>query len=743
MKKKIGFLLICICMILLCACSAEKLSPSDTMNWYERKQYSVSKEYPDTSIHIIDSSKDKCLYYESKFEQEEGHSAFVIKDIYEYEYATERVTKLSFLSEEEKNWSLLYYAENDLLIMIDADKNLTLLDSDRKAVAKTNIMELTFPNQSDAGYDMVSVIDARGDGQYVYINGVNADNQGLVFVLDMSLKEKTAFIAGEGVILTALWNDRVQFFNRQNRRLYRYDEELNEIVDDGKIESTFAERSTTAKLLPGNATYDVLYYTGGNRNSENGTKEDYLVGVKEKREEILFDFTTMGIDLLYVESIVCGHNDTYWVWGTTVDGEMVLYRFAPGTEAGDYSLKAQRKCCKIGSLLPVDASFQYALNRFNNTSEEYYFEIMVYQRIYQDRDTAMMHMFLDCRDGVLDGLILDNLEDEFIENDALYDLKDYLRQSEVVSKDRFIPHYFEGVTSSEGDIYALYASFRAFGYAYDEKIDFSDLTQYEELCDEKQPFFSFRGEEDALGYFLTYSGDRFVDEEKGEIHVQEPGFKNMLIFIKDQMACTAGQFDPVMQYCSGESKATRVQVSEPTDYLYYNELFHKQVVFSNIAADGLVIGERRGMLGVCSSSEKKEALYVFYDFLFEPVFYHELYFSGTNMPVFTEEYQLWKDFFLATEDYEDRYGKYNRKYDFEIGMGSARCVIEVGSVTEKEADAAIGALQNIEYVKPMRNAYKMIILEEAQAYFTGNRDLDGVCNNIENRLRLALEENKQ
>ena len=68
---------------------------------------------------------------------------------------------------------------------------------------------------------------------------------------------------------------------------------------------------------------------------------------------------------------------------------------------------------------------------------------------------------------------------------------------------------------------------------------------------------------------------------------------------------------------------------------------------------------------------------------------------------------------------------------------------QVGSVTEKEADAAIGALQNIEYVKPMRNAYKMIILEEAQAYFTGNRDLDGVCNNIENRLRLALEENKQ
>ncbi len=112
------------------------------------------------------------------------------------------------------------------------------------------------------------------------------------------------------------------------------------------------------------------------------------------------------------------------------------------------------------------------------------------------------------------------------------------------------------------------------------------------------------------------------------------------------------------------------------------------------------------------------------------------------MPVIKEEYGLWKDYFLATEAYEDKYGKYNRKHDFQIGMGAAEVIIPVGSISEEEAEAAVTALQEVKYVKPMKAAYENIIREEAEAYFTGNQDLDRACDNMENRLRLALEENK-
>ena len=72
----------------------------------------------------------------------------------------------------------------------------------------------------------------------------------------------------------------------------------------------------------------------------------------------------------------------------------------------------------------------------------------------------------------------------------------------------------------------------------------------------------------------------------------------------------------------------------------------------------------------------------------------------------------------------------------------SRILYRYDEETNEVASAAIDALQEIEYVKPMKNAYKMIILEGAQEYFVGNRDIDAVCTAIENRLRLALVENK-
>lgn len=368
--------------------------------------------------------------------------------------------------------------------------------------------------------------------------------------------------------------------------------------------------------------------------------------------------------------------------------------------------------------------------------------MVVYGDMYEDRDIALTHLFLDCQDGKLDGIVLGDIEDELIKNDALYDLENYFAQSKVVSKDRFITHYLESVTDEKGRIYALYPDFTAFGYAYDKEIDFSDLMQYESLCGERNSFLPTQGAGEDLAFLLEYSGNRIVDEETKEIHVKEETFRSMLQFLKIQSTDQHKNFDPVMQYCEGESCATRANLSEPSDYLYFNELFHKNAVFSNVGADGLIIGSREGLLGVCSKSENKEALFALYDFLYEPENYHNFFSWGMIMPVIREEYELRKDYFLATEAYEDKYGKYNRKYDFQIGMGAAEVIIPVGSISEDEAEAAVTALQEVKYVKPMKAAYENIIREEAEAYFTGNQDLDRACDNMENRLRLALEENK-
>lgn len=737
MKKYIFTTVLCIATIWMSACaSGKKIYESEKMNAYERTEYFPTREYADTRIDALGSTDEKALYCESRFEDIDGITTYVVKNTYEYDYETGKAEKIESFTAE--NYSS-FYVPGGKMLELDIDKNLYVLDEQRQVITKVNLTELTFPNQASEKSSINYIFDIKSDGNYVYVNGKNTANQGIVLVLDMDLQGKAIFLADGGWTLVPMRENKVKLVDNKDGSVYGYKEERNKLDKEGKLPKNVMDFSVTRGFCPGNAEYDYFYYTNGYKNEDNGIGKDYLIGVKDGRQEKIFDFTAMGIADFYIMSITPDTQEGFYIWVIASEEEPVLYHFTPSETVGDYSGKAGKICCKIGSLWTVNNLY---IEEFNKQSEDYYFEMVVYGDMYEDRDIAITHLFLDCQDGKLDGILLDDIEDELIKNDALYDLENYFAQSKVVSKDRFITHYLESVTDEKGRIYALYPDFKAFGYAYDEKIDFSNLMQYENLCGKTKSFLSTQGAGGDLAWLLEYSGNRIVDEENKKIHVKEDAFRSMLQFLKIQSTDKHKNFDPVMQYCEGESCATRANLSEPSDYLYFNELFHKNAVFGNVGADGLIIGEREGLLGVCSKSENKEALFALYDFLYEPENYHNFYFWGMIMPVIKEEYGLWKDYFLATEAYEDKYGKYNRKHDFQIGMGAAEVIIPVGSISEEEAEAAVTALQEVKYVKPMKAAYENIIREEAEAYFTGNQDLDRACDNMENRLRLALEENK-
>ena len=737
MKKYIMSIILCITAIGMSACaSGKKIYESEKMNAYERTECFLTMEYADTCIDALESTDEKALYCESRFEDIDGITTYVVKNTYEYDYETGKAEKIESFTAE--NYSP-FYVPGGKMLELDIDKNLYVLDEQRQLITKVNLTELTFPNQASGKSSINYIFDIKSDGNYVYVNGQNNDGQGIVLVLNLDLQGKAFFLADSGWTLVPMRENKVKLVDNKDGSLYGYKEERNKLDKEGKLPKNVMDFSVTRGFCPGNAEYDYFYYTNGYKNEDSGIREDYLIGVKGGRQEKIFDFTAMGIADCYVMNITPDTQEGFYVWAIASEEKTVLYHFTPSETVGDYSGKAGKICCKIGSLWTVNNLY---IEEFNKQSEDYYFEMVVYGDMYEDRDIALTHLFLDCQDGKLDGIVLGDIEDELIKNDALYDLENYFAQSKVVSKDRFITHYLESVTDEKGRIYALYPDFTAFGYAYDKEIDFSDLMQYESLCGERNSFLPTQGAGEDLAFLLEYSGNRIVDEETKEIHVKEETFRSMLQFLKIQSTDQHKNFDPVMQYCEGESCATRANLSEPSDYLYFNELFHKNAVFSHVGADGLIIGSREGLLGVCSKSENKEALFALYDFLYEPENYHNFFSWGMIMPVIREEYELRKDYFLATEAYEDKYGKYNRKYDFQIGMGAAEVIIPVGSISEEEAEAAVTALQEVKYVKPMKAAYENIILEEAEAYFTGNQDLDRTCDNMENRLRLALEENK-
>ncbi len=584
------------------------------------------------------------------FEDIDGKQKYVLKNIYEYNYATGETGKLDLLTDVEEYCGYCLTPDNNWLVYDPVNWDVSLRDAGHKVVAKTNLQETSFPKTDAEKSRLNTISDVRCDENYVYISGKNKQNKATMLVFDMDLKEKNAFFADREWMFIPMQNNRIGFIDNKKGHIYTYNEEKNALEDVGKIPKNVLNASSTRGFCRGNAEYDYFYYTNGYGNEETGVSEDFLIGVKGEKQEKIWSFTATGIENLYVQNITSDAQNGFWAWVIKNDEGTVLYHFTPSDRVQDYSLKADKTCCKIGALFGNDVYLKYCIEDFNRQSEDYYFETVSYMDLYEDREIAITHLFLDCQNGVLDGIILDD---------------------------------------------------------------------------------------------MYFSGDRFLDEKTGEIHVKEEAFCSMLQFLKMQSACRHKNNNELLQYLDGEAYVPYVTVAEPIQYLHYNNWFHGNAVFTNVGTEGLVIGSRDGLLGVCTKSQHKEALYAFYDFLFEPSYYHTIAFSSNGLSVIKEEYELWKEYFLATEAYEDKYGKFHRKYDFQIGMGAAECVIKIGSVSEQEAEEAITALQEANYIKPMKGAYENIITEEASAYFAGTQDLERTCDNIENRLRLALEENKQ
>ncbi len=582
------------------------------------------------------------------FEDIDGKQKYVLKNIYEYNYATGETGKLDLLTDVEEYCGYCLTPDNNWLVYDLVNWDVSLRDAGHKVVAKTNLQETSFPKMDMEKSRLNTISDVRCDENYVYISGKNKQNKATMLVFDMDLKEKNAFFADREWMFIPMQNNRIGFIDNKKGHIYTYNEEKNALEDVGKIPKNVLNASSTRGFCRGNAEYDYFYYTNGYGNEETGVSEDFLIGVKGEKQEKIWSFTAMGIENLYVQNITSDAQNGFWAWVIKNDEGTVLYHFTPSDRVQDYSLKADKTCCKIGALLGNDVYLKYCIEDFNRQSEDYYFETVSYMDLYEDREIAITHLFLDCQNGVLDGIILDD---------------------------------------------------------------------------------------------MYFSGDRFLDEKTGEIHVKEEAFCSMLQFLKMQSACRHKNNNELLQYLDGEAYVPYVTVAEPIQYLHYNNWFHGNAVFTNVGTEGLVIGSRDGLLGVCTKSQHKEALYAFYDFLFEPSYYHTIAFSSNGLSVIKEEYELWKEYFLATEDYEDKYGEFHRKYDLEFGIGNS--VIKIGSVSEQEAEEAITALQEANYIKPMKGAYENIITEEASAYFAGTQDLDRTCDNIENRLRLALEENKQ
>lgn len=327
MKKYIMSIILCITAIGMSACaSGKKIYESEKMNAYERTECFLTMEYADTRIDALESTDEKALYCESRFEDIDGITTYVVKNTYEYDYETGKAEKIESFTAE--NYSP-FYVPGGKILELDIDKNLYVLDEQRQLITKVNLTELTFPNQASGKSSINYIFDIKSDGNYVYVNGQNNDGQGIVLVLNLDLQGKAFFLADSGCTLVPMRENKVKLVDNKDGSLYGYKEERNKLDKEGKLPKNVMDFSVTRGFCPGNAEYDYFYYTNGYKNEDSGIREDYLIGVKGGRQEKIFDFTAMGIADCYVMNITPDTQEGFYVWAIASEEKTVLYHFTP------------------------------------------------------------------------------------------------------------------------------------------------------------------------------------------------------------------------------------------------------------------------------------------------------------------------------------------------------------------------------------------------------------------------------
>ena len=128
---------------------------------------------------------------------------------------------------------------------------------------------------------------------------------------------------------------------------------------------------------------------------------------------------------------------------------------------------------------------------------------------------------------------------------------------------------------------------------------------------------------------------------------------------------------------------------------------------------------------MAGNTENKQAAFLFLDFIFSEENYSK-YFGKIRFPALNREW--------------NKKIEYMRNRENPISYGLNEFSIQIGAIDESEEKELRDLVSNSQYYRPMKMKYQMIVEEEIDGYFYGDRELSDIIEQIEKRLQIAINE---
>lgn len=647
----------------------------------------------------------------------------------------------------------------------------------------TDLQELGSPQLNENEY--INYMLVKSDGTIQFLLGAydqkSEKTQYALVAYDENGKEasredvtKVLGLTDESYLNKALIDDKDRYVFATDQAVIVLDKDLKKVCEmkpdsnyvegiaktkDGKIlvADSSGDKGAKVQILDVDAqkwgeSYNLdLQYFSSSDALMNGIEYDfyykddagiYGYDIASKKSTKVMDYVASNISSDNSYSITPIAKDT--MMGTTWDesgSKVVIYKKV------DPSTITDKETITVGAMY-VDDNVKKAAIAFNKKNNKYQIEF----KDYSNEEDPQTKMNADIIAGnVPDILCLSGLSvDQYVEKGILEDLTSYYEKDSDVSADDMIPSVAKAM-QIDGKYYYIAPGFyvntlvgAAKTVGTEPGWTMDDLKKVLDENKDARPFYS-ENKNDNLYNFITMNISDYVDWSTGECTFDGQDFKDILEI------CNRGTNEETDYSEDSPSEPSLIKEGkvlltnggslDMESVELYEAMFNGDITFigyPNKDKDGSYFSFDN-QLGIYSKSKNKDAAWEFLKTFLTKEYQgnrNNLYSNPTRQDAFD---MLVKSK-TATEKYTDELG--NEVEPLETGWGWDDLNVDIGPLTDKQAQMYIDLVNNTDKTGEYNNEIGNIITEEAKAYFSGQKSLDETADVIQNRVKTYVNENR-
>lgn len=461
----------------------------------------------------------------------------------------------------------------------------------------------------------------------------------------------------------------------------------------------------------------------------------YRYDIPKKCNERLFELAEAGVyeeDILYmgmkednIELI-----DNYW-----------------GTDASEYTLiekgKSEKLQLTVGvmSLQPEMRNIITAYNRYRN-------DVVIEPVIYaenNDYESGYDRLTLDIIQGTAPDIIsvygidYENLA----QKGAFCDLYSFMNSDTDANRQDFVEsvlraYEMDDCLYSISPTFRIYTMWGAESLVGDSKgIDAANMVQLlENHGGNINSIYGFSADENVLTTLCALSMDRFIDWKEGTCNFTGENFRQILYFAKEY---TGKPFDSLYLAIQNKDILLTIGIINSVEDVSMESLLYGEKIqfigYPTESGSGTAVLFSGDELAVNSKSNFPEESWKFIKY------YMEHGFDGTGFPVRKTQFEEFLTDSLKEETIEENGSSYaiaKRSY-------SERDIVDlqVYKCTDEDVEQIRSLVNDIDIKFQYHTQIQRIIDEETASFFEGDKDLTEVCEIIQNRVQLYLDEKLQ